>query len=154
MGEIGLAKVEDTPVNGHATIGISSNWAYDHNADVTKHRPVFVDRGDPAAFDFVHGTLTIDNTWHDLSLASIVPAGAIAVALYISIWSDAVNTVIAFRKKGNSNEFNLSKHITQVANIYNFSDLMVIPDSNRIIQYKGASGGNQEIDITVKGWWI
>lgn len=34
---IATASIEDTPVNGNTTIGISSNWAFDHEADTTTH---------------------------------------------------------------------------------------------------------------------
>ncbi len=50
-GLSGSATIEDTAVDGHTTVGISSNWAFDHAADATKHIPGFVDRGDPAAYD-------------------------------------------------------------------------------------------------------
>uniref|UniRef100_A0A6M3K0M4 Uncharacterized protein n=1 Tax=viral metagenome TaxID=1070528 RepID=A0A6M3K0M4_9ZZZZ len=32
-----VVDVDDTPVNGAATDAISSNWAYDHSADVDAH---------------------------------------------------------------------------------------------------------------------
>jgi len=41
MGEIGApgnaVTIEDTPVNGHTAEGISSNWAFDHDADASAH---------------------------------------------------------------------------------------------------------------------
>ena len=41
MGEIGAngnaVTIEDTPVNGHTAEGISSNWAYDHDANAAAH---------------------------------------------------------------------------------------------------------------------
>jgi len=39
LPEIGRAagEIEDSPVNGHTEIGISSNWAFDHAADAEAH---------------------------------------------------------------------------------------------------------------------
>ncbi|KKN20896.1 hypothetical protein LCGC14_0931000 [marine sediment metagenome] len=37
---------------------------------------IYIDRGEAATADFTKGSLTIDNSWHDLDLSSIVPSNA------------------------------------------------------------------------------
>lgn len=113
----------------------------------------FVDRGDPSATDFDEGDLTQDGGWYDLDLSSIVPSGAIAVLLLVWIKDDAVNTVLQFRKNGNSDIYNTSILRTQVVNVFNDADTIVACDSNRVIEYK-ASAAITSLGIIVRGWWV
>lgn len=155
-GLTGATEIVDTPADGVTTKGISSNWAYDHKADANAHHVpsvVYVDRGDPAAFDFDKDDFTVVQTWTDLDLSSIVPAGTIAVALFIAAYWSGANPWILFRKKGNVNEINMSGLQTQLAYISMFSDLIVSVDENRKIQY-WSYGPPTSCSVAVKGWWI
>ena len=113
----------------------------------------FVDRGDPASTDYDETTLTLDGTWNDLDLSSIVPANAVAVALATVIKDNAVGSRVKFRKNGNSNTINVSQAYVTVANVFSAYDQIVACDSNRVIEYEGTSG-TDSFDVTVKGWWL
>jgi len=150
------AIVQDSPVDGVTDQPISSNWAYDHEADANVHHTppaVFVDRGDPSSPDFTETDLTFDGAWHDLDLSSVVPAGAKAVLLRVKIRDDVANTTLRFRKNGNSNTLNVSVIMQHVAGQYNWEDLVVACDANRVIEYMSPSS-LLNVFITVGGWWI
>lgn len=115
--------------------------------------PVFVDRGDPAAYDWVLADFTTDATWRDLDLSSIVPSGAIAVLLRGQFGSNSVGTYMMFRKNGNSNEINVSKQWAQVSAEIWGADIICALDANRVVEYKGAFTFIT-LNITVAGWWI
>lgn len=111
------------------------------------------DRGDPAAVDVIQTGLTLDATWRDLSLASIVPAGAKSVALAVRMKDGSTGQLLQFRKNGLSNAINVATISTQVVDLSVYADLVVACDSGRLVEYKGTAN-TDEIDITVKGWWI
>lgn len=114
----------------------------------------FVDRGDPAAWDFIVGNFTRDAAWHDLDLSGIVPAGAKAVAVFGKITTDAVGSVFRLRKNGNANAFNLTELRTTVANVSASYDIITIPDANRVIEYYASVANWFDISLVVKGWWV
>lgn len=113
----------------------------------------FYDRGDPAAADFAHTDLTIDNDWHSLDLSSIIPAGVSLVLLRVVLnCSDGWRNVL-FRTHGNSNTINTSY-------IRNFSagseipfDVYVTPDSDGVIDYKVTPDTWSKLTIAVAGWF-
>ena len=113
----------------------------------------FVDRGDPAAADFLIAALTGDGTWYDLDLSSIVPAGAVAVVYQIQLQDDAVGTSIKLRKNGNSNQVNISRIRTMVVDVTNYADLITACDSNRVIEY-ALNAGATVCNIIIKGWFV
>lgn len=113
-----------------------------------------VDRGDPDASDFAIGDLTIDGTWRDLDLSSVVPVGAKAVLLRVWVNSGAVASSFGLRKKGNSNTSNAGFINTQEAAVWNFTDTVVSVDSNRKIQYNAEDVSWVGIYITIACWWI
>ena len=113
----------------------------------------FTDRGDPASNDFSVGDFTTDGTWRDLDLSSIVPEGAIAVAISLRLIDNAVDSEFQLRKNGNSNARNRSVVATQIANVSIWADMIVACDSNRIIEYMGTNTSFSTINIVVKGWW-
>ena len=114
----------------------------------------YVDRGDPAAWDFTIVDFTTDNTWRTLDLSGIVPVGAVAVHMMIYIRDNAANSELLFRKNGNTNLHNAGRINTQVANIDIRQDIIVACDANRVIEYKGAPAGFTFIYVIVRGWWI
>lgn len=114
----------------------------------------FVDRGDPAALDFTKGDLLQDNAWHDLDLSAIVPAGAKAVLIALSIASAYVNKDVKFRKNGVAPTPAISNSRTQVANIYYYTDNVVAVDADRKIEYLTTVPPWIAINIVIKGWWL
>lgn len=152
-GLTGAVEIEDTPVNGHTTQGISSNWAYDHATNKDAHHAVFVDRGDPADDDFDQTDLPIVGSYADLDVSSIVPAGAIAILYRLVYMHPASGMQLTFQKKGNSNDINKSQVFTQVANIYAAQDCIVALDASRVFQYFQSTSFSY-IRIAIRGWWI
>ena len=114
---------------------------------------MYVDRGDPAALDFVIGDFTKDAAWHDLNLSAIIPATAAAVLINIDYDNNAANQHITLRKKGNSNNFNHFKVHTRVAAQNDHALAIVSPDANRVIEYSVANAGWNTLGMTVRGWW-
>jgi len=154
MGEIGTKGLDDTPVNGQTKKGITSNWAYDHAANKDAHHAVFVDRGDPSAYDFGVGSFTQNSQWNELDLHAIVPSGAIAVLLFIDGYGGSPTAYARFRKKGNANEINMSQVTQQVTATGVTADLIVPLPSDRIIEYKMYDNRWNAFNMAVKGWWI
>lgn len=114
----------------------------------------YVDRGDPAAFDFQIGDLTLDGDMYDLNLSSIAPANTIIVHLRVAFQDVNEGTSVLFRKKGNSNEINLTILRMQVGGVTVDGDLWVACDSSRVIQYKCQGLAPSVFDITVRGWIV
>lgn len=122
-------------------------------ADSAAEAEAFTDRGDPSSVDFETGDFTTDNTWKDLDLSSIVPAGVVAVLLHVAVKDDAVGSLLQFRKNGNSNARAISRVKTQVANIDFFVTIIVACDTNRVIEYLGDNLTFSTIEMTVLGWF-
>ena len=116
--------------------------------------PHYVDRGDPSAWDFETGDFTTDNTWRDLDLSSIVPAGATTIQFKIMIWHSAANHWMEFRKNGNSNAYNVHEVRTQEAWVYSEKAFRIPCDSNRVIEYRGENITFTGIVAVVQGWTI
>lgn len=114
----------------------------------------FVDRGDPAAYDFLAGDLTLDGSWHVLDLSGIIPAGAKAVGISLQIQNTAVSRFCYFRKFGNASTINVSVSISQGANIFFGSDISCPVDTSGRIEYAFFGGGWSFVSITVKEWWF
>jgi hypothetical protein len=115
---------------------------------------MFVDRGDPAAWDKQVGDLTTDGTWNDLDLSSVVPADGAErlVLLHVELEDDAAGSAFSVREKGNANAFNVASAVTQVANVLTTADLWVLADASRTIQYMGSNVAFTKIDLCVRGW--
>ena len=114
----------------------------------------FVDRGDNNTWDFMLENLTINDEYHDLDLSAIVPAGAVAVVIRVFLLGTAGQR-IAFRKKGNVQEYNSSISRLQSAGIEFENEVLVFLDSNRIIEYVGHSAeGFTNINFSVRGWFL
>jgi hypothetical protein len=110
------------------------------------------DRGDPSAADFTEATLTTDGAWHDMDLSTIVGATAKYVVLRVSVYDDAIDSYLRFRKNGNTNEYNSPIVRTQVANCWNDATFIVPLDTGRVIEYKGSNVAFGSIIIVVSGW--
>lgn len=113
----------------------------------------WADRGDPSSADVTQASMTFDATWRDIDLSSVLPSGAVAAFIKVTIVCNTANKALQFRKKGNSNAINTSEIDSQVINVTHSADLLVPCDTSRFIQYNGASGATwSSVSITVKGW--
>lgn len=128
-------------------------WGPTLSTDIGK-APGFVDRGDPAVYDWTEATLINDAAWHDLDLSAIVPVGVKAVLLRIYLNATAAKNILYLRTKGNTNDVNFAAASTPLANTSYFSDKTVAPDENLIIQYLLGVGTWTRARITVAGWWF
>ena len=114
---------------------------------------VYVDRGDPTAWDATEATLTETLTWTDWDLSSIVPVGAKAVLIRVRIKTNPAFHAIIFREKGNSNILVAGATRTQVANVWYENQVIVACDSDRVIQYY-LSFSPVDMEIVIGGWFI
>jgi hypothetical protein len=113
----------------------------------------FTDRGDPSAADFTQATLTLDATWRDLDLSSIVPEGTKFVHLTGNITHTAAGTFLLLRKNGNTNTVNSKGVVVQVANINQYWDKIVACDASRVVEYYG-SASFTSLGITVGSYIV
>lgn len=113
----------------------------------------YVNRGDPAAFDYTTATLTADSTYRTLNLSSIVPANAKLVQLRLLIANAAAGQAIYIRKVGYNNEFNILSLFTQAPNVTTTTEGFVDCIGQQI-SYKAATGSWSKLNIVVLGWII
>jgi len=116
--------------------------------------PMYVDRGDPAAYDYAKEDLSKDGAWHDLDLSGIVPAGAKAVFIIGHVQGAGADWAIMFRKKGNTNEINHGGMETLRANVERHRSSTVALSTARVIQYKADNQAWTTLDLCVRGWWM
>lgn len=114
---------------------------------------MYVDRGDPAAYDYAKTDLTTDGAWHDLDLSLLVPAGAKAVLFVGHVEGNGVDWAIMFRKKGNTNEINHGGMETVRAGVERCRLIVCSIDTNRVLQYKADNKAWTTLDLAVRGWW-
>jgi len=114
---------------------------------------MYVDRGDPSAYDYAKTDLTIDGAWHDLALSAIVPAGAKAVFIVGHLKGASADWAIMFRKNGNTNEVVHGGMETLRANVERHRSSIVALDTARTIEYKIDNQAWITLDLAVKGWW-
>ena len=128
-------------------------WGAILSTDIGK-APVFVDRGDPADYDYAKEDLTIDGAWHDMNLSAIIPEKAKAVFIIGHLEGNAVDWHIRFRKNGNVNEVAHGGMETLRANVERHRSSVVALDDNRIIEYNVDNQAWTTLDLAVKGWWF
>ena len=116
--------------------------------------PMYVDRGDPAAYDFEIGDFTQDNAWHNLDLSAIIPLSAKAILMDWDYNNSATNRHIELRKNGQTNNKNHAEVHSYVAAQDDHAVMIVSPDGNRIVEYKVSTAGWSAIAMTIRGWWI
>lgn len=112
----------------------------------------FYDRGDPAAADWTQATLTEDNTWRDLDLSSIIPAGTAMVLFRVAIQDGGIGNTFMLRKNGLTNDVNAARMRVIVTGQKAWFDVLVAPDSSRVVEYLGQDTFDV-ISLTVAGWW-
>lgn len=114
---------------------------------------MYVDRGDPAVYDFAKEDLTKDGAWHDLDLSNIVPAGAKAVLLVGHVEGNGSDWTIRFRKNGNTNEINHGGMETLRPNVERCRMMDVAVDTNRVVEYNADNQAWATLDLAVRAWW-
>lgn len=124
--------------------------------DYLADNPRYVDRGDPATYDFDLGDLTADEFWHDLDLSGIVPTEAKAVLIRTLLTSEMSTDFIKFRENGNSDIYNVSSLYVQAGWVVKAGDMIVSLDNSRIIEYCISEDFAQWqfIYITIAGWFL
>jgi len=113
--------------------------------------PVYVDRGDIAASDWLVGDFTRDNAWHDLNLSGVIPSGLSLVHFRCFILSTVVNKAAMFRTKGNSNEINMHKFWVPVASMWHQMDFMIPPSVDNKVQYRISSTDITGMSLSIVG---
>lgn len=113
----------------------------------------FVNRDDPDAPDFDKTTLTTDDSWNVASLAGIIPKRTKLVAIRCKVESSQYYPVISVRTCGNTNEINVAALRVPALNKDYHKTFLVVPDSNRRIEYKSIAATFTTLDFTVAGWW-
>jgi hypothetical protein len=114
----------------------------------------FVDRGDPAVWDYFLGAPIIaDGTWYPLDLVAIVGTAAAAVLLRVSVSSAGAGDQIIFRRYGNVAIANAARVITPAAATVNDQNVIVPCDLAGVLAYMADNVPWFNIDITVRGWW-
>lgn len=115
--------------------------------------PVFIDRGDVAAFDWEWNNHLFFPAIFDLDLSGIVPSGASAVLIGLNYTRAAAGTFLRFRTKGNVNWHNAALGRVVVANIEDNSNIIVALNADRIIE-ANIGGIWIVVEIIVRGWWL
>ncbi len=114
----------------------------------------YVDRGDPAAFDWQLANFTRDNAWHELDCSAIVPDGATAIHLRLTGEATAAEMNGILTKNGNTNTKNGLFIWIPTPNGTDEADSFVACDTNRKLQYRFAVGSWTWISIVIRGWLI
>lgn len=113
----------------------------------------FVDRGDPATYDWTEIDLTTDGTWRDLDCSAIVPSNATAILFNCIIEDDAAGSEFRLRENGASNAINMGIVRTQVVNLPNDKTFIIACNFAQIVEYYGTNVAFTSIDLVVSGWW-
>jgi len=139
--ETDLAAAEANIIANAAAIAVNA-------ADLGAHN-----RGDAAADDWDEATLTADGAWHELDLSAKVPVGTSLVIFRLYAKDDIINSYMLFRKKGETNNVNVSNLRIAVANVHHTKDAFVFCDGDRKIEYFMSNVVWTSIGLTVAGSW-
>lgn len=107
------------------------------------------------AWDKQVGDFTADGVWKvdGLDLSAIVPVGAVAVRLRLSVDDDAANSLMHIRQNATNVRNGLAVK-THVANIGNEGQGDVNIDADRLLDYNASNLVFVSIDLAVLGWLI
>ena len=149
-----LTKDQKTEYNKRASKGLHMSGYNLFMREALKGEvAMYVDRGDPAAVDYVKTDLVIDGTWQDLDLSAIVPAGAAAVLIHTLVEGNSATWEMEFREKGNTNEINHDCIESLRANVPRCRNVICQLDANRVLQYKADNQAWATLSLVVRGWW-
>ena len=147
----GLTNISDT--NNYVTVTNTGGFLYIDASTNTTVYDAYTPRNNPTNWDFQLSDFTLDASWNDLDLSSIVPSGAKAAIISVAIRSSTINEYLILRPNGDTGGY--GRHIwrTQVADISCESTATVSLDANQVIEYFGSSGSSINIiGFTVTGW--
>lgn len=115
----------------------------------------FVHRATPSADDWTKDTITCDNTWRELDMSGVVPAGAAGkrVRLQVLYKQNTVGRHFAVRKIGETYFRSVDRVNILVANEDHWQMVEAICDANRKIEFQ-CSVSPTTLGIIVTGWWI
>jgi len=114
----------------------------------------FINRGDPAGWDFDKNDFTCDSSWHALSLASIVPANTKIVEIGIEAQRPDTSRLIQFCTAGYTNRVNASWLYMAVAGQFFTDKVSIYMGGSNIIDYKADNGVYTSLNMVVCGWWL
>ena len=112
----------------------------------------FVPRS-PAVWDLQSANFTRDGNWHvdGMDLSSIVPVGAIAIALQIEYAQTTSDSYLQFRQNDTKLPIRLNNQVGIQINSFN----VIMPiDADRLIDYAVNDSLDVVIGVAVLGWWI
>ena len=115
---------------------------------------IYYDRGDIAGHDWTLADFTRDNTWYDLDLSGIIPAGTVLVRLLLAMVENGGSQYGQFRTNGYVNLINIENRITQVANVFFITTLWLYPDANGVIEYRFSNAVWATINVSIAGWFV
>lgn len=100
------------------------------------------------------GDFTADGNWHvnGLDLSGVVPVGAVAVVLRLSLRDDAAGSRLEIRQNVTADEAMLVQY-TQVTNITIESHATLPIDGDRLLDYRATNLVFITIDLIVLGWF-
>lgn len=153
-GEIKGVEVDDTDIAADKVLAYNASTEKLEYETPASGGDAYVDRGDPASHDWTKTTLTADGLWHDLDCSTIVPSGAKVIVFNISLYDDTTNGYLYMRKKGNSNNKNMSNASQNISNEHAYAQVIVACDSDRKVEYRLASKTWGLIYLTIAGWII
>lgn len=120
----------------------------------------YVDRGDPAVYDFDITDFPATGVWTDLDLSSIVPEGLNAVNLMVRVTLNGAGVVpaVKFRRKGDlqdaPNNLSLYMGAGLVGVAYVAEGLIGISTARKVQYYRPVLPGGSTMDVVVKGWTV
>lgn len=129
-------------------------WLIDLVIEAIGIPPVYIDRGDPNGHDYDENSLAVRNVWTELDLSAIVPAGAQAVNVDMSVNATSVNRKFRLRRHGNIFGTASRRIRTQAAGVAFDGGGAVAIDNDRKIDYNIDLIGITVIRMTVLGWWL
>jgi len=114
----------------------------------------YVDRGDPASYDWQVGDFTTDNSWHDIDCSSIVSSDATAIIFRLLVKNNTAGEAFLLRNNGMTNTRVAHGCRTHVADIYAENLVVVSCDENQVVEYYGTNNGTwSTINVVIAGWF-
>jgi len=111
-----------------------------------------VNRGSRNRTDYDKGALDIDNTYHDLSFANIVPAGTKFIQFEVLLQNNTLYEVVTFREKGYYYHYTVHKMYIQAEHIPISFRFWMGVNEDLLIEYHATLSVWSAIDITVVAW--
>lgn len=148
--------------NSDGVLRTGDGLAYTDGGDFVtlKVSGAYVDRGNASVSDFDESDSPTIGTFTDLDLGpgglNIVPAGAKAVVLAVTVTDSDPGRQLYIRKNGSSSVYpgNVFAIRTQVSNAPIHQIGTVGCDANGVIEYFVTSSDIDTFDITVLGWFL